>query len=50
MCWHLVTWGTSVTVEQPVRLRRRLTEMCTRLATHHGPGIVIRHRANRSAP
>ena len=36
MCWHLVTWGTSVTVEQPARLRRRLTEMCTRLATHHG--------------
>ena len=36
MCWHLVTWGTAVTVEHPARLRRRLTEMCTRLATHHG--------------
>ena len=36
MCWHLVTWGTAVTVEQPARLRRRLTEMCTRLAAHHG--------------
>ena len=36
MCWHLVTWGTSVTVEHPARLRRRLTEMCARLAAHHG--------------
>ena len=36
MCWHLVTWGTAVTVEQPARLRRRLTEMCARLAAHHG--------------
>ena len=36
MCWHLVTWGTAVTVEAPARLRRRLTEMCTRLAAHHG--------------
>ena len=36
MCWHLVTWGTAVTVEQPARVRRRLTEMCARLAAHHG--------------
>ena len=36
MCWHLVTWGTSVTVEQPALLRRRLIEMCTRLTAHHG--------------
>ena len=36
MCWHLVTWGTAVTVEQPDLLRRRLTEMSTRLAAHHG--------------
>ena len=36
MCWHLVTWGTAVTVEQPTRLRRRLAEMCTRLVAHHG--------------
>ena len=35
MCWHLFTWGESVTVERPVRLRRRLAEMCTLLATHH---------------
>ena len=36
MCWHLVTWGSAVTVEQPDRLRRRLTEMCDTLAAHHG--------------
>ena len=36
MCWHLVTWGTAVTVEHPARLRRRLTEMCASLAAHHG--------------
>ena len=35
MCWHLVTWGETVTVEKPVRLRRRLAKMCTTLATHH---------------
>ena len=29
MCWHLFTWGESVTVERPARLRRRLAEMCT---------------------
>ena len=36
MCWHLVAWGTAVTVEHPAQLRRRLTEMCARLAAHHG--------------
>ena len=35
MCWHLVTWGESVTVEQPTRLRERLTAMCAGLASHH---------------
>ena len=35
MCWHLVTWGGSVTVEQPALLRRRLAEMCASLAAHH---------------
>ena len=38
MCWHLVTWGESVTVEKPVRLRQRLAEMCAALAAHYvGP-------------
>ena len=36
ICWHLVTWGTAVTVQQPACLRRRLTEMCATLAAHHG--------------
>ncbi|MCY4501727.1 MAG: WYL domain-containing protein, partial [Alphaproteobacteria bacterium] len=36
MCWHLVTWGDSVTVEQPERLRQKLAEMCEALAVHHG--------------
>ncbi len=36
MCRRLVTWGDSVTVERPARLRRRLAEMCERLAGHHG--------------
>ena len=35
MCWHLVTWGGSVTIEKPPRLRQRLAEMCGSLATHH---------------
>ena len=35
MCWHLFTWGESVTVEKPARLRRRLAEMCASLAAHH---------------
>ncbi|MDE0387623.1 MAG: WYL domain-containing protein [Rhodospirillales bacterium] len=35
MCWHLVTWGESVTVEKPARLRERLTAMCAELADHH---------------
>ena len=35
MCWHLITWGESVTVEKPARLRRRLATMCGALATHH---------------
>ncbi len=35
MCWHLFTWGDSVTVEKPVRLRKQLAEMCNALARHH---------------
>ncbi len=36
MCWHLFTWGESVTVVQPVLLRRRLAAMCASLAAYHG--------------
>ena len=35
MCWHLFTWGDSVTVEKPASLRRRLARMCASLAEHH---------------
>ena len=37
MCWHLFTWGNSVTIEKPLRLRRRLAEMCESIAAHHCP-------------
>ena len=36
MCWHLFTWGKSVTVEEPDRLRQRLADTCSALAAHHG--------------
>ena len=35
MCWHLFTWGDSVTIEEPLGLRRRLACMCVMLAEHH---------------
>ncbi len=41
MCWHLVTWGDSVIVEKPVRLRKRLATMCQRLALHHEPANPV---------
>ncbi len=36
MCWHLFTWGQSVTVQEPERLNQRLAELCASLALHHG--------------
>ena len=38
ICWHLFTWGDSVTVEQPAELRNRLAGMCSALAEHHRAG------------
>ena len=35
MCWHLFTWGDSVTIEKPAHLRRHLAKMCASLAAHH---------------
>ena len=35
MCWHLLTWDKSVTIDQPARLRQRLAAMCESLAAHH---------------
>ena len=36
ICWHLFTWSDTVTVERPLRLRRRMRAMCASLAAHHG--------------
>lgn len=36
ICWHLVTWGTHASIEQPAHLRRRMQAMCAALAAHHG--------------
>ena len=35
MCWHLVTWGGSVTILEPPTLREQLAAMCAALAVHH---------------
>ena len=35
ICWHLVTWGTYVTIDHPTALRHRMATLCTTLATHH---------------
>ena len=35
ICWHLVTWGESVTILEPSSLRQRLVKMCASLAAHH---------------
>ena len=35
ICWHLVTWGETVTILEPPSLRQRLAEMCAALAAHH---------------
>ena len=35
ICWHLVTWGESVTILEPPTLRQRLAQMCASLAAHH---------------
>lgn len=37
MCWQLVTWDKSVSVERPACLRQRLVEMCAALARQHLP-------------
>lgn len=35
ICWHLVTWGESVTILEPPSLRQRLAEICASLVAHH---------------
>ena len=41
MCWHLITWGESVTVEHPAHLRQRLAEMCAGTAAHHLHAVAL---------
>jgi predicted DNA-binding transcriptional regulator YafY len=38
MCWHLFTWGTTVTVLEPQALRTRLAETAATAAAHHRAG------------
>ncbi|MDE0392427.1 MAG: WYL domain-containing protein [Rhodospirillales bacterium] len=35
ICWHLVTFGESVSFENPARLRQRSVSTCVGLAAHH---------------
>jgi predicted DNA-binding transcriptional regulator YafY len=35
MCWHLFTWGTTVTVIAPEQLRLQLAESAATVAAHH---------------
>lgn len=35
MFWHLITWGTDVTVEEPAHLREYIVRMCSELGQHH---------------
>ena len=51
ICWHLVAWGTHVTIERPANLRHRMATLCTTLATHHGselPPGELTHTGCRS--
>ncbi len=43
MCWHLFTWGTTVTVIAPDDLRRTLAGMAAAAADHHGGATNTRH-------
>ena len=36
MCWHLFTWGTTVTIVAPGELRAELAGLAAAAAAHHG--------------
>lgn len=46
MCWHLLTWGGSVTVIAPDSLRSMVREMAAAVAQHH-TFVVGRPRSHR---
>ena len=51
MCWHLFTWGESVTIEKPARLRKRMVEMRAGVAVYHGGGeLRVSNEAIRLFP
>jgi predicted DNA-binding transcriptional regulator YafY len=35
MCWHLFTWGTAVTIAEPVELRRIMSDITEQTSHHH---------------
>lgn len=35
MCWHLFTWGTTVTIVAPCEFRAAMVEMALDVARHH---------------
>ena len=35
MCWHLLTWGTAVSILAPKELRAELAELAAAAAAHH---------------
>ena len=43
MCWHLFTWGTTVTVVAPDDLRLSLAETAAAVADHHGGATGDQH-------
>ena len=45
MCWHLFTWGTTLTVIAPDDLRLSLAEMAAAAADHHGGATDTRHHS-----
>ncbi len=45
MCWHLFTWGTTVTVVAPDDLRCTLAGMAAAAADHHGGATDTWHHS-----
>jgi len=45
MCWHLFTWGTTLSVVAPDDLRRTLAGMAAAAANHHGGATDTGHHS-----
>ena len=41
MCWHLFTWGPTVTIMTPSVLRAVMAETATIAASHHAAGLSV---------